>query len=262
MSETIKRVIINDLRHYRVVNGTTTIGTFPSVTSILGETSDKSGLDAWRDRIGHDKAHEISTDATQRGTVMHRLCELYLNLPLSLSNYDRLNETLSLSRLDDEIEKFDNRAKIVGGALFYNYIRAGSFNDIKKVIAQERFLWTERDGGYAGTLDNLSQLMTDEHAIIDFKTAKKAKQEKWIDDYKMQVAAYAIAVWDRMQIKTTVCRILISNEASATPQQFVMNAKDIRNYYLMFKDRLDTFYAKHPPIKSKVTDQVSEEGLI
>jgi genome maintenance exonuclease 1 len=257
VSETIKRIVLNDFRYYQVAADSTWVGSFPSVTSVLGETSDKSGLDAWRDRIGVDKANEISTDAMKRGTVMHRLCEIYLNLPASLQPLDRLNETLSISRLDDEIDKFDNRAKIVGGALFYNYIRAGAFNDIKKVIAQEKFLWTSRDGGYAGTLDNLSQLINAEYAVIDFKTAKKPKQEKWIEDYKLQVAAYAIAVWDRMQIKVTTCRILISNEASHEPQQFTMVAKDIRDYYLMFRARLLQFYELHPPVRSEPAHQSS-----
>lgn len=247
MSETIKRVTLDGFRYYKVTDGPTTIGIFPSVTTVLGETGDKEWLAQWKDRIGHDKANEISTDATKRGTVMHRLCEIYLNLPQSLSTYDRLNETLSISRLDDEIDKFDNRAKIVGGALFYNYIHAGVFNDIQKVIAQEKFLWTGRDGGFAGTLDNLSLLNNDQYAIIDFKTAKKPKDEKWITDYKLQVAAYVIAVWDRLQIKTTVCRILISNERSNVPQTFVLNARDIKENYLLFRERLAKFYEMHPP---------------
>lgn len=248
MSETIKRVVLNGFRYYQVQDGDTIVGTFPSVTSVLGETADKEWLVNWRNRIGEKEADLISTDATKRGTVMHRLCEIYLNLPLSMSAKDRLNETLSISRLDDEIDKFDNRAKIVGGALFYNYIRAGSFNDIIKVVAQEKFLWTTRDGGFAGTLDNLSELPNTIYGIIDFKTAKKPKEEQYIPDYKLQVAAYAIAVWDRMKIKTSTCRILISNEEHHLPQTFVMTPTDIRDNYLKFKDRLAQFYALHPPI--------------
>lgn len=246
MSEKIKRVVLNGFRYYRVTDGDAEIGTFPSVTSILGETGDKEWLEQWKSRIGTGKANEISTDATNRGTVMHRLCELYLNLPMSMSKTDRLHETLSMSRLDDEIDKFDNRAKIVGGALFYNYMRANSFDDIQQVLAQEKFLWTARDGGYAGTLDNLSLLINQENAIIDFKTAKKPKDEKWIEDYKLQVSAYAIAVYDRMQIKVTQCRILISNEASHVPQTFVLGQMEIRDYYLKFRQRLAKFYEMHP----------------
>lgn len=245
MSEIIKRVEINGFRYYQVIENELEIGTFPSVTSVLGETADKEWLVEWKNRIGQKQAAQISTDSTNRGTVMHRLCELYLNFPASMPAKDKLNETLSLSNLDEEIDKFDNRAKMLGGILFYNYIRAGSFDDIKKVIAQERFLWTQRDGGYAGTLDNLSQLSNNEFAIIDFKTAKKPKQESWIEDYKLQVAAYAIAAWDRLQIKVTNCKILISNESSHVPQAFIMTPKEIRDNYLKFKDRLTKFYEVH-----------------
>ena len=179
MSESIKRVVLNGFRYYQVSDSTGILGTFPSVTSVLGDTSDKSGLDAWRNRIGHQKADQIGQDAANRGTVMHRLCEIYLNLPQSMSAKDRLEDTLALARIDDEIDQFDNRAKIVGGMLFYNFIKSNSFDEIKRVIAQERFLWTARDGGFAGTVDNVSELITGDHAIVDFKTARKPKEEKW-----------------------------------------------------------------------------------
>jgi hypothetical protein len=248
MSESIKRVVLNGFRYYQVSNLTGIIGTFPSVTSVLGDTSDKSGLDSWRNRIGHQKADQIGQDAANRGTVMHRLCEIYLNLPQSMKAKDRLEDTLALARLDDEIDQFDNRAKIVGGMLFYNFIKSNSFDEIKKVIAQERFLWTSRDGGFAGTVDNVSELITGDHAIVDFKTARKPKDEKWIEDYKNQVAAYSVAVWDRMQIKTVTCRIWISNELHIAPQNFRMDSSEMREYYFKFRERLADFYKKNPPI--------------
>lgn len=239
---------MNGFRYYQVSDSTGIIGTFPSVTSVLGETSDKSGLDAWRDRVGHQKADQIGKDAANRGTVMHRLCEIYLNLPQSMSAKDRLEDTLSLARLDDEIDQFDNRAKIVGGMLFYNFIKSNSFDEIKRVIAQERFLWTARDGGFAGTVDNVSELISNDVAIVDFKTARKPKDEKWIEDYKHQVAAYSVAVWDRMQVKAVTCRIWISNEVSITPQHFRMDSSEMREYYYKFRERLSRFYEMHPPI--------------
>ena len=103
MSEKIKRVEINGFRYYQVIRDGEILGTYPSVTTVLGDTSDKTGLDAWRDRIGADKADLIGRDAANRGTVMHKLCEIYLNLPSSMKQKDRLEETLSLSKLDDEI---------------------------------------------------------------------------------------------------------------------------------------------------------------
>ena len=248
MAESIKRVVMNGFRYYQVSDSTGIIGTFPSVTSVLGETSDKTGLDAWRNRVGHQKADQIGKDAANRGTVMHRLCEIYLNLPQSMTVKDRLEDTLSLARLDDEIDQFDNRAKIVGGMLFYNFVKSNSFDEIKKVIAQERFLWTARDGGFAGTVDNVSELISNAVAIVDFKTARKPKDEKWIEDYKLQVSAYSVAVWDRMQVKAVTCRIWISNEVSITPQHFRMDSSEMREYYYKFRERLSRFYEAHPPI--------------
>ena len=250
MSETIKRVVINGFRYYQVSDSTGIIGTYPSVTTVLGATSDQSGLDAWRNRIGHEKADQIGKDATSRGTVMHRLCELYLNLPASMSEKDRLEETLSIARLDNEIDQFDSRAKIVGGMLFYNYIKSGSFNEIKRVIAQEKFMWTSRDGGYAGAVDNISELISGEHAVVDFKTAKKPKEEKWIEDYKHQVSAYAVSTWDRMGLKIDTCRIWISNEVSITPQHFRMSTSEMRDYYMRFRERVKRFYEMNPPIQA------------
>jgi genome maintenance exonuclease 1 len=246
MSEKIKRVEINGFRYYQVSNNGEIIGTYPSVTTVLGETSDKTGLDAWRDRIGAEKADQIGRDAANRGTVMHKLCEIYLNLPGSMKPKDRLEETLALAKWDDEIEGFDNRAKIVGGMMFYNFVRANSFEVIKKVICQEKFLWTPRDGGYAGTVDNLSELIDLSNAVVDFKTAKLPKDEKWIEDYKHQVSAYAVAIYDRLKIKVDTCRIWISNELDTQPQYFELNREDIRNYYFSFKDRLIDFHRRHP----------------
>lgn len=246
MSEKIKRIELNGFRYYQVSNQDGIIGTYPSVTTVLGETSDKTGLDAWRNRIGHEKADMVGRDAANRGTVMHKLCELYLNLPASMKPADRLEETLAMAKLDDEIEAFDNRAKIVGGMMFYNFIRANSFDIIKRVIAQETFLWTPRDGGYAGTVDNLSELIDFSNAVVDFKTARKPKDEKWIEDYKHQVSAYAVAIYDRMKIRVDTCRIWISNEASIQPQYFELDRADIKRYYFSFRERLIDFHRRHP----------------
>ena len=38
---------------------------------------------------------------------MHRLCEIYLNLPQSMSAKDRLEDPLAWARIDDEIDQFD-----------------------------------------------------------------------------------------------------------------------------------------------------------
>ena len=42
MADQIKRVVINGFRYYQVINESGIVGTFPSVTTVLGETSDKT----------------------------------------------------------------------------------------------------------------------------------------------------------------------------------------------------------------------------
>jgi hypothetical protein len=50
----------------------------PSVTTILGATKDQSHLHAWRARVGHQKAQEITTEAGSVGTRMHKYLETYV----------------------------------------------------------------------------------------------------------------------------------------------------------------------------------------
>jgi genome maintenance exonuclease 1 len=245
--ETIKRVILNDKRYYQVDSPEHgLIGPFPSVTTILGSTADTTGIDQWKARVGEQEANKISQRALDRGNIMHRLCELYLNLPSSLSTQERLEETLALTRLDDEIDNQDNRAKILGGMMFYNYVRSGSFDQIKNTVMQEKFLWTHRHGGYAGTVDNVSELVDGRFAVIDFKTARKPKKEEWIEDYKLQVSAYSVAVWDRHKIKIEEAQIWISNEKTLDPQYFIMGPSDLKEYYNKFLARLAKFYELFP----------------
>ena len=54
----------------------------PSVTTILEATKSeesKKALDNWRNRVGHEKAKQITTEAAGRGTRMHKWIENYIN---------------------------------------------------------------------------------------------------------------------------------------------------------------------------------------
>lgn len=241
----IERVEVKGKRHYQVTdeNGGV-VGVFPSVTSILGETKDSSGLDRWRKRVGEAEAEKIGKDSTDRGTVMHRLCELYCNLPSTMSKEDKLQQMLEDCRHDQEILQFDARAIVVGSQLFYNFYQTGFFERIKEGVFQEKFLWNKlehkgEDLSYAGTVDNLSIMDDGMLKVIDFKTAKKAKDEKWIEGYKKQCAAYSYAIKERYDMMPTGAEIWISNEVDRFPQCFTLNENDIKHYFKEFlKDRI------------------------
>lgn len=241
----IERVEIKGKRHYQVTDSDgTIIGAMPSVTSILGATKDTSGLDRWRKKVGEAQAEKIGKDATDRGTVMHRLCELYCNLPSTMKKEERLQQMLEDCRQDEEILQFDARAIVVGSQLFYNFYQTGFFDRIKKGVFQEKFLWNKlehegEDLSYAGTVDNLSIMDDDMLKVVDFKTAKKAKDEKWIISYKKQCAAYSYAIKERYNLMPKGAEIWISNEVDRFPQCFTLNENDLKFYFKEFlKDRI------------------------
>jgi len=245
--EEIKRVELFGKRFYEVKHNGLVICTAPSVTSILGATSDKSGLDRWRKRIGNDAADLVGLQSTNRGTVMHRMIELYLSTDCSLKPRDRLDIMLEQVSTDIDLKPFDTRAIIVGTQLFFNLYSTGFFNRIKNVIAQEKFLWnqiispTGEDLSYAGTIDCFSSIDDDILKVIDFKTAKKPKEEKYIEGYKMQCAAYGVAMYRRTNQIAKGCEIWISNETTQHPQCFMMSSADIRKYFSMFIEKRKLF---------------------
>ena len=73
----IKRVSEDGLRFYQVTEDDKLIAKLPSVTTVLGQTKDMSGLAKWRKKVGDAEADRISNLSMSRGTIMHRLIELY-----------------------------------------------------------------------------------------------------------------------------------------------------------------------------------------
>ena len=49
------------------------------MTSVLSKTKDKTGLYAWRKRVGEKKAEKIMEDAARIGTALHVYIEHFVN---------------------------------------------------------------------------------------------------------------------------------------------------------------------------------------
>jgi genome maintenance exonuclease 1 len=235
----IKRVNLLGKRFYDVEG----CGVFPSVTTVLSSTGDKSGLERWRKRVGEDEAKRIGEEATSRGTVMHKHLELYLGEDLTKDKTELLALSSEKAKTDEEINQFNDKAKDLGEDLFMKFYNHDDFFPrVQETIFQERFLWfNQGEFGYAGTVDNFSLLKCGNRKVIDFKTAKKPKDEDWIMDYKLQVSAYAIAIWQRTGIKPDGGEIWIANELTPDPQRFVLDFDEIRFFFSLFKDRLKRF---------------------
>lgn len=234
-------VDISNKRHY-YIQGQPTPTYLPSVTTIIGSMSDKSGLDKWRKEIGEENAKSITQFSVNRGTVMHSYIENYL----SYENIDKNQLSESLKTTYNSVKDLYSDKEIsVGRKLFYNFYLNNTFNKIKKVILQEEMLWSLVGGGYAGRTDCIYKDHNDLYVISDYKTSKKPKEERHIESYKIQISAYYVAYWQLYGIKPDRCEIWISNEQDALPQIFTISRAEIKKWYMIFIDMVKRYHLQY-----------------
>ena len=139
---------------------------YPSMTTVL-QLLTAEGIAKWRARVGDEVANKISSQASRRGTLMHKLCEDYVNnekidtkslMPLDLQNFNALK---------DHIDEHFGTVYGQEIALYSDFLEMAGRVDC---IAE-----------YKGKL-----------SIIDFKTSKKVKKRSNIKNYFMQAAGYAV----------------------------------------------------------------------
>lgn len=81
---------------------------------------------------------------------------------------------------------------------------------IDNIHAIEQALFS-KELGVAGTVDCIAEY-DGELAVIDFKTSKKPKPEKWIEHYYVQCAAYACMLYEMTGIMVKKFVIIMSCE--------------------------------------------------
>ena len=140
----------------------------PSVTTILSKTKDKSFLKQWRAKVGEAAAEKIIQDAGKIGTALH----LYIERLVNGEKYK------DLTKIGIQAEKMAK--KIVEEA----------FKDITEVWGSEIHLYYPNK--YAGTADMIG-VYKGRPTVMDFKQTNRPKKREWIQDYLMQLAAYAQA---------------------------------------------------------------------
>ena len=188
---------------------------YPSVTTVTGILS-KDDIQAWRQRIGEEKADQITRAATSRGNEVHKLAELYLK-----------NELFSQSTLFDEpktnnYKMFEALSSVLDNKVgIVRAIEAPLYSDVLRV---------------GGRVDLVAE-WDKELAVIDFKTSSKPKKERWIDNYFMQSSAYAFMFEELTKISINKIVIAIALENLGT-QIFIKNAND---YIQQFIDLRKTY---------------------
>ena len=214
------REVINGKRHYNINEKEK----LPSVTTIISATqsADKTAsLAAWRVRVGEDNAARIVDTAGARGTAMHKILEKYI-----------LKEGyIDLTTVGREAHNMAIRV-----------IEQGLCN-VTEYYGLEATLYYP--GLYAGATDMIAIHKGDE-AIIDFKQTNKPERREWIEDYCLQLAAYAMAHNFIYKTKITKGVIMMCSKDNFY-QEFIIQGLEFRKYMHMFLKKVDQYYKELKP---------------
>ena len=195
----------------------------PSVTTVISATASeekKQALNNWRKRVGHAKAQEITTEAAGRGTCMHKWLEDYI-------------------KTDDVGTPGTNPYSQQSHIMAQTIIAEGLVN-CDEYWGTEVSLWFP--GIYAGTTDLVGVHSGDE-AIMDHKQTNKPKKREWIDDYFIQMTAYADAhneVYGTKIRKGVIFMCSKDNEY----QEFVIEGNEFDKYHQQWLGKLEEYYTK------------------
>ena len=118
--------------------------------------------------------------------------------------------------------------------------------DLSEIWGSEVVLYYP--GLYAGATD-LVGVFDYEDSIVDFKQSNKPKRKEWIEDYFMQLGAYAMAhncVYDTQITQGVILMCTPDNYF----QKFQIKGKEFIKYQHKFLERLDKYYNDKNKAKS------------
>ena len=208
------REAIEGKRHYVIKTEK-----LPSVTTILSATESaekREALARWRESKGEEIATRIVDESAARGTAMHKILEKYI---LQQGYVD-------LTTVGQQAHNMAIRV-----------IEQGLCN-VPEYYGTECTLYYP--GLYAGQTD-LVGIHKGKDAIIDFKQTNKPKKREWIEDYCLQLAAYAMA--HNFIYKTQIEKgVIMMCSKDNFYQEFVVEGKEFQKYKHNFLRRVDEYY--------------------
>jgi hypothetical protein len=173
---------------------------YPSITTVLSINS-KDAIAKWRKRVGEEEAARISKTASERGTRIHEMCEDYIN-----NHYANGKEVPNVANDRDNFLK----------------IKAELDRNVGTVFALEVPLYSDTLE-VAGRTD-LIAMWGNSVAVIDFKTATKPKEEKWIQNYFQQGAGYC-HMWEE-RVGWAIDKVVIIIAVDNHPAQVFIKYRD------------------------------------
>ena len=210
-----QREIIKGRRHYSVSDQK-----LPSVTTILSKTQPKEKRDSlaqWRERVGNVEATRIMDQAAARGTAMHTLLEHYL-----------------LGEKHVDLTDIGQQATMMAEKV----IDEGIKGHLDEVWGSEVTVWYP--DLFAGATDVVG-VYDGKESIVDFKQTNKPKKREWIDDYFLQLAAYAMA--HNFTYQTEIIQgVVLMCSKDGYFQKFEVSEEEFKQYKHRWLARVSQYY--------------------
>ena len=216
------RETIEGKRHYSVGQEK-----LPSVTTILQATQPeekRQALQRSKQRVGDAAADAIKNTAATRGTAMHKIIEKHI---LGEGYADLTDTGLTANRMANTI--------------------------IEKGLPKWReFYGTEvtqyYPGLYAGQSD-LVGVFQGSDAIGDFKQANKPKHKDWIEDYLLQLSAYAMA-HDQVYGTKINKGVIMMCTPDCYYQEFIIESGELKKWKHNWLRRVDEYYKTYEKLSN------------
>ena len=191
----------------------------PSVTTILAQTKDQTYLDRWKAKVGYEEAERIKNLSSKRGTSMHKFIEKHI----TGAGYDDLTE------IGQQAKPMAQKIIDIG------------LTPVSEYYGSEVSLYYP--GLYAGSTD-LVCMHNGRETIADFKQANKPKREDWIEDYFLQISAYAMA-HDYVHGSNIEQGVIMICTPDLYYQEFKFDGEMMRKYRHQFLQRLSQYYGRN-----------------
>lgn len=183
---------------------------YPSVTTVVSLYSQQF-IQQWRERVGEEVADRISTQASNRGTAVHKLFEDYINNDPDFKKGHMPNNIESFNVLKPVLDEKLNNVVMQEVPLYSHFLRVGGRVDC---IAE-----------WEGRL-----------SVIDFKTSKRPKSKSQIKGYFMQASAYCVMFEELTGIPIDQIVIAITVD-DMKPQVFIENRDNYIDGFIELREQ-------------------------
>ena len=203
----------------------------PSVTTVLGATKNQQFLKDWKAKVGTEEAERIKNLSSRRGTSMHKFLESHIQG----IGYDDLTPIGCAAK--------PMAKKVIEMGL----------TPVEEYYGSEVML--HYPGLYAGSTDFVC-LHNGMETIVDFKQSNRPKKEEWVQDYYLQIAAYAMA-HDHVYGSKIRQGVIMMCTPDLYYQEFKIQDSELRSRKHGFLKRLNMYHELQHSEKEQADVQIA-----